>query len=253
MELASRSVLITGAGSGIGRATAIELARAGMHVFLTGRRLAPLGAVVAEIDNLGGSGLRPRARCPRRPDIIEVVRNLTERSAIDVMIANAGIHDAASILDGNPDKWQQVVDTNVMGVINCCHAVLPGMNERGAGHIVIVSSTAGRIANTGEPVYVATKHATIGLAEAIRQSVASRGIRVTLIEPGVVDTEMATNPFAQTLRTSLIPLSPGDVAELSDLHSNNRRTAASMRSCCDPPAKCSDAAAVWRPDAPRGA
>ena len=208
-----RSVLITGAGSGIGHATALELARAGMLVVATGRRLEPLSALVSEIIASGGSAVAYPLDVRDAQDVLRVVRAVEQSSGpIDVLVANAGIHDAASILDGDPDKWRQVIETNVLGVINCCHAVLPGMHERRAGHIVIISSTAGRIANTGEPVYVATKHATVGLAEALRQSGAPLGIRVTLIEPGVVDTEIAKNPFAQTLRASLTPLSPDDVA-----------------------------------------
>lgn len=212
MTSTRRSVLITGAGSGIGYAVALELARAGMFIAATGRRLEPLRALVSEITGLGGSAAAYELDVRDAQAAIRVAREVAETSGIDVLVANAGIHDASSVLDGDPDAWRQVVDTNVLGVMNACHAVLPAMYEQSAGHIVVMSSTAGRVTNAGEPVYLATKHATVGFADALRQAVAPHGIRVTLVEPGVVNTRMAANPFAKTLTKSFIPLDPSDIA-----------------------------------------
>jgi len=106
------------------------------------------------------------------------------------------------------------VETNVLGVMYACHAVLPGMYERKTGHIVILSSTAGRVTNAGEPVYLATKHAISAFGDALRQSMAPRGIRMTLVEPGVVNTAMAMNRFATELTKAFSPLAPEDVARV---------------------------------------
>lgn len=210
----AKSVLITGAGSGIGYATALELGRAGMFVVASGRREEPLRAVVSEITGSGGSAAAYALDIRDAQAVIRVVREVTEASGpIDVLVANAGLHDgAASVLDGDPDWWRQVVETNVLGVINSCHAVLPTMYEQKAGHIVFMASVSGRVTNPGEPVYVATKHAIVAFADALRQAVASHGIRITIIEPGVVDTTMAANPYGAKLAESLTPLTPNDCA-----------------------------------------
>jgi len=230
-----RSVLITGAGSGIGYATALELGRAGMFVIAVGRRAEPLQAVVSEIIANGGSA---RAVSLDVRDAHAVTRAVDEsaetRGPIDVLIANAALHDTASVLDGDPDWWHQVVDTNVLGVMNTCHAVLPMMYERNEGHIVIVSSVSGRVTYAGEPVYLATKHATVAFGDALRQAVAAHGIKVTLIEPGMVDTPMLANPFAAKLASSVTPLTPADCAR-------------AIRFAIEQPANCSINEIVLRP------
>jgi NADP-dependent 3-hydroxy acid dehydrogenase YdfG len=209
------SVLITGAGSGIGRATALELARVGMFVVATGRRAEPLEAVAAEIGALGGTVATYPLDVRDAAAVVRVVDEVTRASGpIDVLVANAGIHDASNVLDGDPNWWRQVVETNVLGVMNACHAVLPGMYERKTGHVVILSSTAGRVTNAGEPVYLATKHAISAFGDALRQSMAPRGIRMTLVEPGVVNTAMAMNRFATELTKAFSPLAPEDVARV---------------------------------------
>jgi NADP-dependent 3-hydroxy acid dehydrogenase YdfG len=208
-----RSVLITGAGTGIGHATALELGRAGFFVFAAGRRSEPLLQVVGEITAEGGSA----KACPldvrdARAISLAVGEAAQAGQVIDVLVANAALHDTASVAEGDPDWWRQVVDTNILGVMNCCHAVLPSMYARRAGHIVIVSSVSGRVTYPGEPVYLATKHATVAFGDALRQAVAPHGIRVTLIEPGMVDTPMLDNPFAAALAESVTPLAADDVA-----------------------------------------
>ncbi len=232
-----KTALITGAGSGIGYATAVELGGAGFLVVAAGRRVDPLTAVVARINASGGSAMACPLDVRDAEAVGRLVHDVTGSGApIDVLVANAALHDTASVLDGDPNWWRQMVDTNILGVMNCCHAVLPSMCEGGAGHIVIVSSVSGRVTYAGEPVYLATKHATIAFGDALRQAVAPRGIRVTLIEPGMVDTPMLDNPFAAAMTESVTPLKADDVAR-------------AIRFVIEQPKNCSINELVMRPTA----
>jgi NADP-dependent 3-hydroxy acid dehydrogenase YdfG len=137
---------------------------------------------------------------------------LARYGRIDILVSNAAIHDTSSPAGGDPAHWRQVLETNVLGSLHIIRAVLPGMYARGAGHVVIVSSVSGRVTYVGEPVYVASKHALVAFGECLRQEASPRGVRVTLIEPGMVDTPLIDNPFAQELKKTVTPLQPADCA-----------------------------------------
>jgi NADP-dependent 3-hydroxy acid dehydrogenase YdfG len=140
-------------------------------------------------------------------------RALDEWGRIDFLLANAGIADQSRVATGDPDRWRDVIETNLLGVIYSCRAVLPSMQAQGSGHILITASVSGRESYVGEPVYVASKWGQVGFGHALRLELMETGVRVTLIEPGIVDTPLTRdNPKVRPLLEATEPLAPDDVA-----------------------------------------
>jgi NADP-dependent 3-hydroxy acid dehydrogenase YdfG len=132
---------------------------------------------------------------------------------IDVLVSNAGIADQSTAGSGDPDRWRAVIETNLLGTMFAVRAVLPHLLERGTGHVFVVASVSGRETYVGEPVYIASKWGQVGYAHALRQEVAGAGVRVTVVEPGLVDTPLTRdNPVVSPLLELAEPLSPDDVA-----------------------------------------
>ena len=205
--------IVTGAGSGIGAATARDLASAGCPVHLVGRRADRLEEVAAAIRARGGSAEAHRCDVQDAEALRAVAAAVVARHGrIDVLVAAAGVHDAANLCDGDPARWREVIDTNVLGVINACHAVLPQMRAQGSGHLVLIASVAGRKTWDGEPVYTASKHAVVALADSLRQAVTRSGIRMTMLAPGMADTPILDTPFGRELKETVRVLDPEDVA-----------------------------------------
>lgn len=209
----NQTALITGGGTGIGAAAAEELAANGLNIVVVGRRAGPLEEVAGRIRARGGQAAAMPADVTNYDAVERVANRTVDRfGRIDLLVANAAVHDVSSIDSGDPAWWGRLIQTNVMGVIHVVRAVLPLMYRQGSGHIIIVASVSGRVTYTGETVYVASKHATVAFADCLRQEASPRGIRVTTIEPGMVDTPMLDNPFARELRKTVTPLSPSDCA-----------------------------------------
>src|SRR3954451_15919581 len=184
--------LITGASTGIGAATARQAVEAGFRVVLSARSEDTLRALA---DELGGEdrALAIPADVSVWDDSEALAKGTLERfGRIDVVFANAGFGAQRSFLGDSPQDWRQMVLTNVLGVAYTIRATLEALRERG-GHMVITSSVAGRRALQGS-LYSATKHAVTAMGEALRQEVNGTGMRVTLIEPGMVDTPFFDNP-----------------------------------------------------------
>ena len=184
--------IVTGASSGIGEATARSLAAEGYRVVLAARRRDRLDALRAEIEAGGGTALvaetdvTDRDACQALAD-----RTLDAFGRIDVLVNNAGLMPLSLVKNARLDEWEQMVDVNVKGVLFCTAAVLPTMTEARAGHIVNVSSVAGRRVFEGGAVYCATKFAVTAFSEGLRMELSPAfGIRVTCIEPGAVATEL---------------------------------------------------------------
>ena len=190
--LSEKVALVTGASAGIGRATALTLARAGAAVVLTARRVERLEETVSEIEAEGGSALAVAGDVVSLEDVRAVVDAARERfGSIDVLVANAGIMRIAPITENRVEDWARMVDVNVKGVLHVLSAVLPGMLEQGSGHIVTVGSLAGRRPFPGGTVYSATKFAIRSLAWGLHLELGNaHGIRVTDIQPGFVSTEL---------------------------------------------------------------
>jgi NADP-dependent 3-hydroxy acid dehydrogenase YdfG len=211
--LAGRTALVTGAGSGIGEAIALALGSAGVRVGLLGRRRAPLDAVHARIVEAGGTAIVLPGDVREYEAMTAAVQALAGTAPLDILVANAAVADVGPIAEADPWLYRGVIETNVLGVMHGIRAVLPQMLAAGAGHVVVIASVSGRITYVGEPAYVASKHATIAFTECLRQEVAEQGIRVTTIEPGLVETPLIhVYPGALDMVPGVVPLDPSDVA-----------------------------------------
>jgi NADP-dependent 3-hydroxy acid dehydrogenase YdfG len=183
--------VITGASSGIGEATALALAKEGYAVALAARREDRINELAEQISTDGGKALAVPTdisdeESARR--LIEVAKG--ELGSVDVLVNNAGVMLLGPILGADIEHWQRMVNVNVLGLMYCTHAALPVMQEQGSGHVVNVSSVAGRVARMGSGVYNATKWGVGAFSESLRQEALNYGVRVTIIEPGYVDTEL---------------------------------------------------------------
>lgn len=184
MNPSGAACLVTGASSGIGRATALALARAGARLVLTGRNEARLGAVA---DDTGGEAIVADLTEPDAPE--RVAREAEERlHGVDVLVNNAGVGLAGPLLDVDFARVDELVAVNLRAPILLTRSLLPGMLERGGGAIVNVASIAGHVGVGGEAVYAATKAGLIGFSESLRQELIGTSVRVSVVSPGVVDT-----------------------------------------------------------------
>ena len=187
---ARRVVVITGASSGIGRATALRLARDGAAVVMCARRADRLEAAAAEVRAAGGEALPIIADVTRADEVRRLVDSAVERfEHIDVMVCNAGFGIAGAIDDITPDQMQKLVDVNFMGTYHAVRAVLPMFRRRNHGHVIVVSSIVGKRGVPYMGAYAATKFAQAGLAECLRAEVAGSGIHVTVVFPVSTETE----------------------------------------------------------------
>jgi ribitol 2-dehydrogenase len=186
--LSGKVVIVTGASSGIGTATARALARAGCKLTLAARSARKLRALAEE---LGPSALDVPTDVTVGSDVTAMVARTVERfGRVDVLFANAGIYIRGEAAEGDPDAWAQLMDVNVNGVLRCVHAVLPHMMAQRSGDILITSSISGFIDIHWEPVYSASKHAIQGFVHTLRRQVAPFGLRVGAIAPGMVANEL---------------------------------------------------------------
>jgi NADP-dependent 3-hydroxy acid dehydrogenase YdfG len=187
---------ITGAGSGIGRAGAIELAQAGARIVLSGRRSGQLDEVAAEIRNAGGTAEAMPLDVGNKGAVAEAAAGILSRHGrVDILVNSAGINLPTRFWKNlTPDSFQQIVDINLNGALYCIHALLPGMRARKDGLVINVSSWAGRFETymTG-PAYNASKHAMAALTMSLNDEECVNGIRATVIYPGEVATPILKN------------------------------------------------------------
>jgi NADP-dependent 3-hydroxy acid dehydrogenase YdfG len=207
--LRGRTALITGGGTGIGAATARELADAGAHVAIVGRRDAPLGDVARSIELDGGRCLAISADVRDYQQLAAAVeRTVAELGGLDILVANAARVDHGPVDVADPALWADVITTNVLGVLYSVRAALGHLYAAdGRGHVVVVASASGRVTYVGEPAYVTSKHAVVAFADCLRKETAGRGVRVSVLEPGIVDT-----PFIDW--EAVRPLMPAEVEPL---------------------------------------
>jgi NADP-dependent 3-hydroxy acid dehydrogenase YdfG len=218
-ELRGKVALITGASSGLGEAIAEALASRGVRLALSGRRAERLRTAA---ERLAASGATETLALPgdvrEEAYVREMVRQTVERwGQLDILIANAGRGYRAPIAEGDPAEWKAVLDINVYGLLLTLHYGVPALLAAGGGHVVVMSSVAGRVVEAGNGVYSASKHAATVLAEALRQEVTRQGVRVTSIEPGVVRTAFQEAAgYPPELRRRLLeeqrPLVAADIA-----------------------------------------
>ncbi|MDX6664048.1 MAG: hypothetical protein QOG68_254 [Solirubrobacteraceae bacterium] len=192
MDLSGRKIAITGASSGIGEATALACAQAGAAVALAARREDRISELAKQISDDGGRAVAlPTDVTDERQARAFVEHAYEQLGGLDGLVNNAGVMLLGPIAGAPTDEWRTMVNVNLLGLLYCTHAALPVMLKAGTGDIVNVSSVAGRTVNAGSGVYNMTKWGVGAFSEALRQEVTGAGIRVTIIEPGAVSTELA--------------------------------------------------------------
>jgi NAD(P)-dependent dehydrogenase (short-subunit alcohol dehydrogenase family) len=203
-------VLVTGGTSGIGKTTAIEFARAGAKVVLTGRREKEGAQVVAEIKKLGGEAAFVRADVAKDADVKRMVDFTIEKfGRLDIAFNNAGVEWKGPLDQATEAEYRRVFDVNVWGVLNSMRHEIPVMLKSGGGAIVNTSSVAGHVGLGQVSVYIASKHAVEGLTKSVALEFAKQNIRINAIAPGVIATEMWDRFAGDELRdqvTSIIPV-----------------------------------------------
>ena len=207
-ELKGTVALITGASSGIGEATALTLARAGADVALVARRQDRLETLAARLSDAGAKALVIAADITSQEQAQAAVeRAVSELGRLDTLVNNAGMMLLGPAVDAPLDEWQRMIKINVEGLLYCAHAALPHLLQaaqdgpRAIADMVNISSVAGRAARNGNGVYSLTKHGVGAFSESLRQEVAKRYVRVSLVEPGATATELASHNRPEVLES----------------------------------------------------
>ncbi len=199
-DLENTVALVTGASSGIGQAAARALAARGAKVALVARRADRLEQLGGEVADSGGTALPIEADVSDREQASAAVgRAVDELGRLDVLVNNAGVMLLGPVVDAPVEEWEQMVEVNLLGLLYTAHAALPhllkaaGDEPRRVADLVNISSVAGRMARNGSGVYNATKHGVGAFSESLRQEVTGRHLRVSLVEPGAVATELQSH------------------------------------------------------------
>ncbi len=221
MRLPGRIAFITGASSGIGRSAARALAREGARLILSARRLDRIEALTAELRGEGCDLLAFDLDVRDREAVEDAVAGLSDAwKPIDVLLNNAGLSRGLDKLHlGEVEDWEEMIDTNVKGLLWVTRAVVPGMVERGRGHVINIGSIAGREVYPGGNVYCGSKFAERAITKGLMIDLNGTGVRVTTIDPGMVETEFSLVRFhgdldrAAKVYQGMTPLTPDDVAD----------------------------------------
>ena len=192
LDISGKVAVITGASRGIGRASALALAKEGVHVVVTARTVEQLNDVVKEAKSLGVRAKAVAADATNADDIARLKQEaLEEFEQVDILVNNAGVARYASVLEHNVEDYDWMMNTNMRSTFLCTHAFLGEMVERGSGNIITVSSQAGYRGFPNESVYCATKFAQVGFCQALDGEVRDKGVKVSVIAPGGVRTTFA--------------------------------------------------------------
>jgi len=221
-DLKKKTVLITGASSGIGFACAHAFAREGARLILTARRKQRLDALAKELKAKHGTEVYAiKLDVRKQPDVETAVKNLPQEwQEIEVLLNNAGLSRGLDKLyEGKLEDWEEMIDTNVKGLLYVSRAVIPGMVARGHGTIINIGSIAGHEVYPGGSVYCASKHAVDAITRGLRMDLVDTPIRVCTVDPGLVQTEFSIVRFrgnderAKNVYKGLQPLTPEDIAD----------------------------------------
>ncbi|MDT5338134.1 MAG: hypothetical protein QOD90_3639 [Mycobacterium sp.] len=218
--------LVTGASSGIGEATALALAAEGASIALLARRRDRLDDLKARIESSGGTALTVEADVSDQQQAAAAVGTVvTELGRLDTVVNNAGLMLIGPVAEADPADWDKMLSVNVQGLLYVTRASLPHLitaaadSPRGVADVVNISSTAGRVARPGTAVYALTKFGVGAFSEAIRQEVLGQRVRVGLVEPGTVQTEITNNltpaerEAIEARSPGMVKLEPADIAD----------------------------------------
>jgi NADP-dependent 3-hydroxy acid dehydrogenase YdfG len=218
-DLSNQVIAVTGASSGIGEAIALACAQSGASVALAARRFDRIEQLAKRIVADGGRAIAVQTDVGEEDQANDFVRRAHgELGRLDVLVNNAGAMLLGPIENAPTEEWRRMIDANVFGVLYCTHAALPLMKEQGSGHIVNISSVAGRVARAGSGVYNLTKFGIGAFSESLRQEAVPLGVRVTVIEPGAVATELPMHNRPEVLTEmakrfqGVTPLAAQDIA-----------------------------------------
>jgi NADP-dependent 3-hydroxy acid dehydrogenase YdfG len=201
--LAGKVALITGASSGIGEATALVLAGAGVRVAIAARRADRLDALAGRIAKAGGEALKIKADVTDNDEVIGMIDKVAaEWGRLDILINNAGQMLLSPLAEARGDDLRRMVELNLIALMEITRIALPHLKQS-RGHIVNVASVAGRVASPGSSGYAATKFGVVGFSEAVRREVYSDKVRVTVIEPGLVMTELGDHITNEGMKAGL--------------------------------------------------
>jgi NADP-dependent 3-hydroxy acid dehydrogenase YdfG len=203
-RLKDRIALVTGASSGIGEATALALAEQGAKVAIAARRKDRLDQLAAKLAELGAEPLVLPADLIHEAEAQRIVKETEAHyGRLDILINNAGVMYLEPVAEADLGRWRSMLELNVLSLIASTQAALAGMRTRRDGHIVNVSSVAGRVANPAAAAYAATKFGVVGFSESLRREIYKDNIRVSVIEPGMVDTELREHVAHEGSRRAL--------------------------------------------------
>ncbi len=206
MSLSGRRALVTGGGRGIGRAVALELARAGADVVVSSRTRSEIEAVAQAVRDLGRNAAALPADVARAEEVSALVARTREAvGPIDILVNGAGVAPSALTWKTSDETWRSAIDTNLSGAFYCMREALPGMIERGFGRVVSVASIAGKTGYAYISAYAASKHGLLGLTKCAALEVASKGVTVNAVCPGYVDTPMTDVSVARIVEKTGLP------------------------------------------------
>lgn len=212
-DLRGQAAIVTGGGTGIGRAIALALGAAGVRVTLAGRRLGPIQATAQRIIEAGGEGLAVQADVSQEADAQKIVRMALDAfGALDILVNNAAVDGGGYIHDHDIAEWDRIMATNLRGPFLMCRFALPHMRARRRGHIINISSESGVEYYEGNGAYGISKHALNALGEFVQRENQDYGIRCNSICPGMVVTEMSRDLPGLDLNLCLMP---ADIADLA--------------------------------------
>ncbi len=196
-RLTDKVAIVTGAANGIGRAIAVRLAAEGAKVALADIQLEAAEEAAAEIRRGGAAAIAVALDVTRLDDAIAAADRVErELGPIDILVNNAGWDIVLPFVETTPDLWDKVIAINFRGMLNCCKAVAPRMQSRGAGKIVSISSDAARVGSSGESVYAGCKAAIIAFSKTLARELAANHINVNVVCPGPTDTALLRNAMA---------------------------------------------------------
>ncbi|GAB1349046.1 SDR family NAD(P)-dependent oxidoreductase [Ignavibacteriales bacterium] len=222
MNIKGKIVFITGASSGIGLETAKAFAREGCNLILTARRIEKLNKISTDISSEFGVEVLPlQLDVRKKKEVLTLFEGLTEPwKKIEILVNNAGLGRGLSPLhESDPDGWDEMIDTNVKGLLFVTRSVVPLMITNGGGHIINIGSVAGREVYPNGNVYCATKFAVTAITKALRLELFDKNIRTTTVDPGMVETEFSVVRFngdterAANVYKGMTPLYPVDIAD----------------------------------------